>query len=192
MLCRATKDAEIERIVDNEAVVRKTYEQQIAAEQQQFSAEKDVLQKALQEQQGTAFALQQQQQERICDLEQQLQAQEASHAFAAAAQNDAVAKLQASIAHVQQQLQDSEQDVRNALAYRQKCVAQKATIQQLELQLEHGQHSIPPAQASANKHDPIDLTKVDDKVHAKAGKDAVHCEVNMFALSAVCCCQLVF
>ena len=146
--------------MDNEAVVRNMYEQQIASEQQQWSNEKDSLQRALQEQQGTAFTLQMSLQARISELEEQLQAQDSHHASVMAAQRGDLAKLQETIDHLQQKQQQLLQDLKEALAYRQKCVVQKQKIQQLEKQIAaSNQHCTSPEKAVDVDDAPIDLTR---------------------------------
>lgn len=158
--------------MDNEAVLRRAHETQLIAEQQQWYVEKDTLQKALQEQQGIAFALQQQQQERISELEGQLQIQESCHSTAVTAQHETIVDLQDTIVNLQQQQQQLQQDLAEAFAYRQKCVVQKQRIQQMEKRLPEFQHGRSPQQAQVSGNDPIDLTKDVDRAEAKGADDA--------------------
>lgn len=155
--------------MDNEAILRQAHEGQLASEQQQWFCERDALQKALQEQQGTAFPLQQQQQERILQLEQELQRQETAHAVAVAAYQETAVKQEDIIDTLQQQQQELRQDLTEALAYRQKCIVQRQTIDRLTEQAGQCQQSNFPNQAVATEDGAIDLTADGDQEVKPAG-----------------------
>lgn len=166
--------------MDNEAVVRNMYEKQIAAEQQQWSGERGSLQKALQEQQGIAFTLQTSLQARISELEEQLQAQEAGHVSVMKAQHSDVARLQETIIELQQKQQQLLEHLKQALAYRQKCVVQKQKIEQLEKQIASNQHGTSPEKAVVVDDAPIDLTRDAPEAAENASANILESEVSIW------------
>ena len=129
--CRLAKDAEVDRLLNAETQLREELEQQLTVEQQHWCLEKDALQKVLQEQQGTAHALEQHLTNQITALQHQLAKQHTGQETAARSHQDTVAALQTANQQLQQQCGRLEQDLHAALAYRHKCIQQKEELQQL-------------------------------------------------------------
>lgn len=130
--CRASRDAEIERVLAAEADLRQNYEQQLVAERQQWCQEKDALQKVLQEQQGTAHSLEQHLNAQIADLQATLARYESIQENVARTHQGTLSAMQAANEQLQQQQSKLEQDLKAALAYRHKCIQQKQELQLLK------------------------------------------------------------
>lgn len=119
-----------------ETDLRQEHEQQLTAERQQWSLERDALQRVLQEQQGTAHTVEQQLGAEIADLKAQLLIVQTGHARSAQMQQDTLLPLQAAHQRLEQQNSKLQQDLQAALAYRHKCLQQKKELQHLRQQTE--------------------------------------------------------
>ena len=151
--CRASRDAEIERVLAAEADLRQSYEQQLVVERQQWCQEKDALQKVLQEQQGTAHSLEQHLNTQIADLQATVAIFESVQENVACTHQGTLSAMQAANEQLQQQQSKLEQDLKAALAYRHKCIQQK---QELQLLKQANQAQPPYVLPSADEELPLD------------------------------------
>ena len=192
--CRASKDAEIERILIAEVDLRQDHEQQLTVERQQWCLEKDTLQKVLQEQQGTAHTLEQHLNTQIADLQANLASSKLSQEAAARMHYDTLAALQTANEQLQQQQSKLEQDLKAALAYRHKCFQQKQELQLLHEQVDQAQHSSAPDVASEEQlfsDQQLELISQQQPQDAGLVDDAISQEDIKTQVMIQCLCSLV-
>lgn len=167
--CRASRDAEIERVLAAEADLRQNFEQQLLLERQQWSQEKDALQKVLQEQQGTAHSLEQHLNAQIADLQATLARYKAIQENMARTHQDTLSAMQAANEQLQQQQSKLEQDLKAALAYRHKCIQQKQELQLLKQANQAQRSSILPLAAEELPSDDQQLNLTSEQQCSDAG-----------------------
>ena len=175
-----------------EADLRQDYEQQLTVDRQQWCLEKDALQKVLQEQQGTAHALEQHLNAQIAKLQASLDTHQSGRQHDARMHQDTIAALQVANEQLQHQQSKLEQDLKAALAYRHKCIRQKQELQLFHKQANQGQRVQLVADNVLSDDQQADLSSEQQPSDATSADDAASQEDLRALVSSRLACSMLW